>query len=891
MIPAPGLLLLQYRLIEQVGEGGMGVVWRATDGALGREAAIKLLPISFAGDPERLARFEREAKLLASLSHPNIAAVYGLHEVSGLRFLAMEMVKGEDLAERLKRGPIPVDDALAIGRQIAEALETAHENGIIHRDLKPANVRVTADGSVKVLDFGLAKAFDASPAPGSDPGGQTPTVTSLGSVVGVILGTAAYMSPEQARGKPVDRRTDIWAFGCVMYEMLTGKRPFDGETISDSIGKILQTEADLAALPAGTPRAVRELIPRCLVKDPKQRLRDIGDARIALEDAGRAGVDPAAVAKIEVPAQSKKAWLPWTVAALAILVAVGGFAFTPRGGPVTPQSRGAKFLALNAPEGIRFTGNPGDNALAPDGGSIVVSAVGDAGTASLYLRKFDDPAWKPLPGTEGGYFPFWSPDGRAVGFFAASKLKKISIGGGTADTICDAATGRGGTWSRDGVIVFAPGSAGPLMQVKAEGGPVTPATELDASLGEVGHRFPRFLPDGRHLLYASIPAKDGGHQSWLATLGSKERTPVVTSDGVATFAAPDHLVYRRNKTLYVQTFDPAAGRITGEPRALVESSLPLGYLAAPSSTVAGGSVLAYVPQVDSSTTLVEFGIDGVQGETVPLPAGQYNEVRLSPDGTRIATSKNDKDNSISSGSDVWLVDLARKSGSRVTFDPQFEFSPVWAPDGRAIFYNSNQTGEYLIYRKSAEGAGEAVAISKPLGLSQSPEDISPDGRLIVYETNGAKTGSDLDILDASGSKPPVPFLTTAVNEQTARISPDGHWIAYVSDETGRNEAYVQTFPTPGSKLQVSNDGAVSPVWSRDGKRLFFIAPDESLMAVDVAPGDALRISAPVKLFRFPRAVTAYDMTRDGKHLYATIAASDAAGRSIGLIMDWEAAGK
>jgi len=891
MVPTPGSSLLQYRLAERIGEGGMGVVWRATDSALGRDAAIKFLPEGFAGDPERLARFEREAKLLASLSHPNIAAVYGLHLVDGVRFLAMEMVKGEDLAERLRRGPMPVDDAIAAGRQIADALEAAHENGVIHRDLKPANVRVTAGGTIKVLDFGLAKAFDTAPASGPARSGQSATVTSLGSVVGVILGTAAYMSPEQARGKPVDRRTDIWAFGCVLYEMLTGKRPFDGETVSDSIGRILQTDADLGALPAGTPRAVRELIARCLVKDPKQRLRDMGDARLALEDAARGGAESVTSAGPGRTAPAKRTWLPWTVAGIAVVATVATLAFTPRGDSAARPKRSTTFLALNAPGGMRFSDQPGDVAVAPDGRSIAVVAAPEDGTSRLYLRRFDDPDWHALTGTEGAYFPFWSGDGRFVGFFASNKLKKVAIGGGTAETICEAAAGRGGTWNTDGLIVFAPGSFGPLMQVKAEGGEVTPATELDASRGEVGHRFPRFLPDGRHFLYASVPVHDGGHDSWLATLGSKERRLVVNSDGVPSFAPPDRLVYRRNKTLYVQSFDAAAGRISSEPRALVEAGLAEGFMASPTSSVAGRGVLAFMPLIDVSTELVWFSLDGVQGETLPLAPGQYNEVRISPDGTRVATARFERDNPLASGSDIWLVELARKSASRVTFDPQFEFAPVWSPDGRSIYFQGNKTGGYLIYRLTAEGAGEAIAISKPQGLSQQPEDITPDGRRLVFGSQEAKTGYDLWIFDATGAKPPIPYLTTPFNDVGARLSPDGRWIAYVSNENGRNEAYVQSFPTPGSKVQVSNGGADALAWSRDGKRIFFVAPGESLMAADVTPGASVRVAAPVRLFRFPRRVKYFDIAPDGRHVLASMSASDAAGRTIGVVLDWDTAGK
>jgi Tol biopolymer transport system component len=429
------------------------------------------------------------------------------------------------------------------------------------------------------------------------------------------------------------------------------------------------------------------------------------------------------------------------------------------------------------------------------------------------------------------------------------------------------------------------------MQVKAEGGTVTPATELDPSRGEVGHRFPRFLPDGRHFMFASLPVHDGGHDSWLATLGSKDRKLVVNSDGVPSFAPPDKLVYRRNKTLYVQSFDPGTGRVSGEPHALVEVGVAEGFMASPSSSAAGLGALAFMPLLDVSTELVWFSLDGVQGDTLPLAPGQYNEVRISPDGTRVATARFERDNPLASGSDIWLVELARKNASRVTFDPQFEFAPVWSPDGRSIYFNGNKTGGYLIYRLSAEGAGEAVPISKPQGLSQRPEDITPDGREIVFGSQEAKTGYDLWILDTAGGKLPIPYLTTPFNDVSARLSPDGRWIAYVSNENGRNEVYVQSFPTPGSKVQVSNGGADAPAWRRDGKRLFFVAPGETLMAADVTLGTALRVAAPVKLFRFPRRVRYFDVAPDGNHVLASMSASDAAGRTIGVVLDWDTAGK
>ncbi len=884
-----GLSLLHYRLVERVGEGGMGVVWRATDTSLGRDAAVKFLPDAFSADPERLARFEREAKLLASLSHPNIAAVYGLHVVEGHRFLAMEMVRGEDLAMRLSRGPIPVDEALAFARQIADALETAHENGVIHRDLKPANVRVMPDGTVKVLDFGLAKAVESAAMSASGPSALSPTVTTAGSVMGLIVGTAAYMSPEQARGKPVDRRTDIWAFGCVLYEMLTGRRPFEGETVSDSIGKILHTEPDPALLPPGTPRAVRDLIARCLVKDAKSRLRDIGDARLALEDAAHAKPDETAagVATAAPPPAWKRA-LPWVVAAAGIAAALLSLGLASRGGGGAGPPRTAKYFALNFPAGMIFTDQSGDMAVAPDGQALAAVASGEDGANRLYLRRFDDPTWHLLPGTEGAYFPFWSADSRYLGFFASDKLKKVAVGGGTAEAICDAAAGRGGSWSRDGVIVFAPGSSGGLMQVRAEGGAVTPATELDASHGEIGHRFPRFLPDGKHFMFATVPAREDGHDCWLATLGSKDRSLIVHADGVPTFAPPDRLVYRRNKTLFVQTYDPATGKLSGEPRAIVDANLTSGYLASPASSASTNGVLAFVPLMDQSTTLTWFTLEGVQGESLAVPAGEYTEVRISPDGSRALTSRFEANNPLGAGSDLWLVDLGRKSGSRITFDPQFEFAPVWSPDGRSIYFNGNKTGGYLIYRLPADSAGTPLAISKPMGLSQRPDDISPDGRLIVFEHEEPSSGFDLWILDASGGKPPTPYLNTNALERDARISPDGRWLAYISNENGHDEVYVQSFPVPGSKVQVSNDGARNPVWERDGKKLFFIAPDQSLMAAGVTMGGSLRVEAPVKQFRFPRNALGYDVSPDGKRLLATIPSSDAGGRSIAVILDWDA---
>jgi len=582
------------------------------------------------------------------------------------------------------------------------------------------------------------------------------------------------------------------------------------------------------------------------------------------------------------------AWLPWTIAVLAVLVAISALGLRRPSAASAGGPRTAKYVTLPAPPSLRFTDQPTNMGLAPDGRSIVAVAVGDDAVPRLYWRRFEDPEWKMLPGTENAYQPFWSPDGRFVGFFAADKLRKIAVAGGTSESIVGAAAGRGGAWGAGDVIVFAPGAEGPLMQVGAGGGTVTPATELDASHGEVGHRFPRFLPDGKHFLYASIPARDGQVDTWIGTMGSKERALVVRSDGVADFAAPDRLVYYRNATLIVQTMDPLTGRLSGEPRTLGPARQPGGFLASPTASAAGGDVLAFIPTIDASTQVVWFGLDGVQGEALPLPHSGYGQVRLSPDGTRAVVSNFSLD--ASAGSDVWTIDLLRRTGARATFDSDIEFAPIWSPDGRTIYYSGNKTGSYLIYRMPSEGAADPVALTKPRGLTQTPDSASPDGRRILCETEESKTSRDLLILENSGAASDlVPYLATPASEFNGAVSPDGRWAAYDSDETGKSELYVQAFPVPGSKIQISNGGGGFAAWSRDGKRLFYLGPDQALMAVDITPGASLRAGSPVKLFRFPRLVEAFDLAPDGKRVLATMTANDDYGRAINLIFDWDKA--
>ena len=870
----------------------MGQVYRATDTNLKRQVAIKVLPASLAGDTDRLARFQREAEVLAALNHPHIAAIYGLEKTPDFTALVMELVEGDDLSQRIARGAIPLDEALPIAKQIAEALEAAHEQGIIHRDLKPANIKVRADGTVKVLDFGLAKAIDP-PAAASSEAMNSPTITTPAMTqAGMILGTAAYMAPEQAKGKTVDKRADIWAFGAVLFEMLTGQRAFNGDDIADVLSRVLQREPDFEALPQATPARVRSIVARCLVKDPRQRLRDMGDVRLALEGA----FETAASLSTETTTASSRGRLPWMVATAAVVGMVAlavptlqHLRETPP--PAPPETR----VDLVTPA----TDNPTDFALSPDGRQIVFVASGE-GASRLWLRPLATTTAQPLAGTEGAQFPFWSPDSRAVAFFADGQLKRIDLGGGAPQTVAQASrSSRGGTWNADGVMLFAPNSGGRLLRVPTSGGPPVAVTTLAGP--QSSHRFPVFLPDGRHFLFYSQGTADTGG-IYLGTLDAPDTHRLTAADAAGAYRASPSapadgwLLWVRAGTLVAQRLDVARAALTGEPVTLADTVVVDGTFNTAAVSVSASGLVAYRTGGASRQQLT--WVDRSGQALGPLGAPDENSLLLpsvSPDGQRVVVAR-----TVQGNQDLWLLDGARTS--RFTFDAARDRFPIWSPDGTRIAFESNRTGTRDLYVKAASGAGaEEVLVAS--SQTKLPTDWSADGRFLLYFSVDPQTNADLWVLSLEGDRTPWVFLKTPFDERDGTFSPDGRWVAYSSNESGRHEIYIRPFAGPaasatsasqvGGQWQVSSAGGTYPRWRRDGRELYYLAPNGAMMAALVTVTDVtLAPGAPVALF--PTRILGggadaavgrqYDVTRDGRFLINTVLEEAAA--PITLIQHW-----
>jgi serine/threonine protein kinase/Tol biopolymer transport system component len=810
-----GTTLGHYRVGEQLGRGGMGEVFLADDLSLDRKVALKFLPDAFAGDPERMARFEREAKVLASLNHPNIAAIHGLEQVEGKRFIVMELVEGESLAQRLSKGPLPVEEALGVCRQIAEGLEAAHEKGVIHRDLKPANVMISGGDKIKILDFGLAKALSAETQ--SVDASQSPTITEAMTQPGIVLGTAAYMSPEQAKGKTVEKRADIWAFGCILYECLTGKRAFEGETVTETLAAVLTRDPEWQKVPV----KVRRLLQRCLERDPKKRLRDIGDAYALLESAPES-------------APVKRPWLAWVVAIVGILAAlVLGVVYLDQTPVEAPETR----LEVVTPQ----TSDPLSLSISPDGRLLVFVASAE-GQSRLWLRPLDQIKAQPLAGTERATDPFWSPNSRSIGFFADAKLKRIDVASGPPQVLASAPNDGGGTWNRDGVIVFAPSFPSPLYRVPASGGDAVAITQLDPPRQTMACN-PQFMPDGRHLLYFALGADQG---IYLTSLDSAETKRLIGVELAGAYAPPGYLLFMRQGTLFAQRFDAASRQLNGDsvqvanPVAFASNALRGGF------SISETGMLAY--RTASGTDrhrLAWFDRSGKEVGTLGLPdENNLLNPELSPDGRRVAVER-----TIQGNTDVYLIDAARSVSSRFTFDAAGEHCPVWSPDGSRIIFTSNRKGSDNLYQKASSGAG-----SDELLLESSENKVtnawSPDGRFLLYIQLDPKTGADLWVLPLFGERKPFPFVNTSFDEGNGQFSPDGRWVAYQSNESGRTEVYVKPFPGPGGQWQVSAAGGISARWRHDGKELFYIAPDGKLMAVPVqGTGQTLKAGAPVALFQ------------------------------------------
>ncbi|MFI5381840.1 MAG: protein kinase, partial [Tepidisphaerales bacterium] len=820
-IPWPSMILpssiAHYKITTKLGEGGMGAVYRATDTKLGRDVAIKVLPDSFAGDTERLARFTREAQVLASLNHPNIAAIYGVEN----RALILELVEGPTLAERLAQGPVPVEEALPIARQIAEAMEFAHERGIIHRDLKSANIKIRNDGTVKVLDFGLAKAFSPEDAGSSADAMNSPTLTARATQIGVILGTAAYMAPEQAKGKTVDRRADIWAFGVVLYEMLSGQRGYQAEDVSDTLAAVLTREVDWTSLPASTPARLRALLRDCLVRDPKLRLRDIGEARRVLDQLINGAPDsgPAAsFTNIASPSQSQ-GWqraLPWTITALAVVAAVALFLWRGNANALRPAEARLQIV---------IPGESNDVALSPDGRQILFMAPAHNGNGSQWwLRPLDLEVAKPLPGTESSSQPFWSADSKSVGFFSHQTLKRIDVESGAVQTLADAPTPRGGAWNRDGTILFAPAGNGPLYRIPATGGQPEQVTQ-QRSPQEASHRDPQFLPDGHHFFFWIIGPPDVQGE-YVGSLDNKEYHRLLAADGPPTFAPPNHILLVRERVLYAQRFDPEKMQLAGEPFPIA-SGVSSDRTNFRRITASDTGLIAYRPDETTKRQFTWLDRSGKPAGTVGEPIADSASGELSPDGRTLAITTRRGENG---ARDVLLMDMARGTLTRLAAEDSG--AARWSADGTRIAFSAGRSGILDLYWKvvGSSSPDEELFVSKE---AKNLSDWSPDGKYVLFSSQSPTTARDVWALPVAGAdRKPFPVAQTAAEETEGRFSPDSKWMAYVSDETGHAEVFVRPFPGPGPAVRVSTGGGQAPFFRRDGKELYYTAQSQ-LMAVAV----------------------------------------------------------
>jgi eukaryotic-like serine/threonine-protein kinase len=873
-----GKTLGNFEITSQLGKGGMGEVYKAKDRKLGRDVAIKVLPEEFARDADRVARFQREAKLLASLNHPNIAAIHGLEESGGTNFLVLELVEGETLADRIRAGPIPVEEALKSALQISEALEAAHEKGVIHRDLKPSNIKLTPEGKVKVLDFGLAKAFAGDQEVNLS---NSPTLSDAATQQGVILGTAAYMSPEQAKGKAVDKRADIWAFGVVLFEMLTGRQLFTGETVSETLAAVLMRNPEFSMLPSDLHPRIRLLLERCLEKDIKNRYSSIADARVDIQKAltDQSGV----LRQAPIAEKLQSRWrlvLPWVAATLVLTAIVAGLAVW-KLKPVEPRQ--VMRFEYSLPEGEQFS-NLRDNCLAvsPDGRQFVYST-----TRGLYLRSVDELTAKLIPGTEGSPSQsFFSPDGKWIGYYSSAdrKLKKISVNGGAAVALCDVQILGGACWSEDNTIVYGQVLGNAIMRISANGGIPTPVLKINSVA--LFPLYPKILPDGKSLLYSV--SGGSGEQAKIMVRSLKSGVSKELFPGYrAQYLSSGHIVYwvANNNSVFAIPFDAKRLEVTGESIPVVEN---VGQVA-----VSDSGTLAYIPArsvVASGRTLVWVDREGKE-EPIEAPTNNYAFPKISPDGKQIALTID------GANTDIWIWDLARKASTRLTFNEKSDFHAIWTPDGKRIIFVSDRDGKYGIYWKASDGTGTEELLGSKPDLVCLPFSFSTDGKsLLTMEMSADLSKINIGILSLDGDHNGKTLLQNGIQPQ---ISPDGRWMVYSWGEYTKQEVYMRPFPdVDKGNWQASTGGGVSscPRWSPDGKELFYMNNDGALMAVAVAAEPTLRFGQPKVLFRGPyvRPSTTssipYDISPDGKRFLMmkepiqTGTSTDP--RQINIVLNW-----
>jgi Tol biopolymer transport system component len=875
MLPA-GTRFGPYEIVAPIGAGGMGEVYRARDTKLDRDVAIKILPDLFKQDPERLARFEREAKTLASLNHPHIAQVFGLENGA----IVMELVDGRDLSEFV--GPQPFEEAIPIARQIAEAIEAAHDAGVIHRDLKPANVKVRADGTVKVLDFGLAKAMDPAGHSTADVA-NSPTLTARATQMGMIIGTAAYMSPEQAKGRPVDKRADVWAFGCVVYELVTGRRTFTGDDVSDTLASVLRQDVDWSKLPPATPPRLRRLLERCLERDPKQRLRDIGEARVELAkieagvpDSGSMMV--AAPSVIAAPARKSLPWLWLSIAAIVIAAVAAYAGYQSRALPEVPVLR----FKVMPPENAPFQAF----AISPNGRYFAFLAE-NKGIRQVWVRPLDSGDAKPLVGTDHAEVSlFWSPDSQSIGFATEGKMKRISLAGGASQIICDTPNFSGAAWNQDDIILFAPDTTTGLMTVPASGGAPKPATTVDTKSGEQSHRWPHFLPDGRHFVYYA--RHPGVNPEGVIMVGSLDdaatRISLIKANAHAAYvASAGALLFLSDRTLQAQPFDLSTLKLTGTPVAVADDvgSPSFGRVGIGQFSASNTGLLVHGAGILPNRQFVWFDRTGKELSRLG-PEGVFYEMRLAPDLRRAAFRRMTTNNS-----DLWMMDLVRGVPSRFTFDPTADQFPVWSPAGDQIVFGSLRSGNGDLYIRPSNGSKpEELFYGSP--MTEAPSDWSRDGKFVLYYSTTPSDIYALPMTNTTGPRTPRPVITGEGNDRDGKFSPDGLWVAYVSNESTRDEVYVQSFAGSGAKNQISTAGGTSPVWRRDGKELYYLAPDRKMMAVSITNGapDGL----PVALFQTQvdslLLPSRFGVSDDGKRFLINSPAGAVVVTPLTVVLNW-----
>jgi serine/threonine protein kinase/Tol biopolymer transport system component len=883
MTIATGTKLGRYEIRSKIGEGGMGEVYLARDTQLGRDVAVKVLPSTYSDDTDRLHRFEQEACAASALNHPNILSIYDVGTHDGSPYVVSELLQGQTLRQRVSGTSLPQRKAMDYALEIARGLAAAHEKGIVHRDLKPDNLFITNDGRVKILDFGLAKLTGAGNTELSQTGIPTRRVDTD---PGKVMGTVGYMSPEQLKGRAVDHRSDIFSFGAILYEMLSGRRAFHGESAAETMSAILKEDPpDLSETNQRISPALERLVNRCLEKNPAERFHSASDLAFALEALSGSAPTSAQTAVISAITARKltRRELFFALVAAIALVAVGIMLALSYFRRATIETRTVR-LFIPPPEKNSF----GSFALSPDGRHLAFVATDASAKTLLWIRSLDSLNSQPLAGTEEAVYPFWSPDNRFVGFFAGSKLKKVQAAGGSVQTLCNAPVPRGGTWNSEGVILFAPTPNDPIYQVSAGGGEPTQVTTLDRTRLENSHRWPNFLPDGRHFIYSVLGGADT-RGVYVGLLGSKEQRRVLNiPNSDALYAAPGYLLYRREATLIAQAFNGKTLQVTDDPVPIAE---PVAFDAASFQTlfsVSETGMLAYSVGGSIKTQLVWVDRSGKQTGFIE-ESGYYFRPALSPDEKRVAVDNVD----VQGNRDIWIIELGRGNTTRFTFDPALELWPVWAPDGSRIAFSSNRAGTMNLYQRSASGTGpEEVLLQSE--LPKTPMDWSRDGRYLLYSVTDPKTQSDLWALPMLGDAKPFPVLQTQFNERVPRLSRDGHWIAYTSDESGGWEVYVQTFPLSGGKWQISTNGGYNPEWRGDGNELFYVSADKKMMAVEVkGEGTTFQRGVPKALFdlRIPNFFdirARFAVTADGQKFLINNLVGENSAAPIAIVLNWTA---